>query len=225
VTGPLTATLHGRVGPNGAATTYHFEYGLTTAYGQRSPAADASAGAGTSLTAVSAALTGLKPLTTYHYRVDAVSAGGAVQSGDQTFRTPRANRDRVGPISRFNLKKTVISSTGLHAVGTTTDRGGWTTNIVDKRDRGGVAKVMISFALQRGGQNIPLKHGMTWGKPVSVHVWTYNFQAKGKHHWTFDLKMKLGPGLYRVFAMGYDLRGNREPYDPMLRNGILIRVK
>lgn len=117
---------------------------------------------------MSAALTGLKPRTTYHYRVDAVSAGGAVQSGDQTFTTPRANRDRIGPISRFNLKKTVISSTGLHAVGTTTDRGGWTTNIVDKRDRGGVAKVMISFALQTGHANIPLKPGLGWGKPVSV---------------------------------------------------------
>ena len=225
VTGPMTATVYGRVGPNGESTTYHFDYGLNTAYGQRAPATNTNAGAGTSLTAASASLTGLQPTTTYHYRVVATSAGGTTNGVDRTFTTPTACQDRLGPVSRFNLAKTVITRNGLHAVGTTTDRGGCTSNVLDARDGGGVAKVMISFALQTRSLNTPLKPGMKWGNPVSVHVWTYNFVANGKHNWTFDLKLKLKPGLYRVFAMGYDLRGNRERYDPMMRNGILIRVK
>lgn len=97
--------------------------------------------------------------------------------------------------------------------------------MLNARDQGGVQKVMVSFALQSRGTNIPLKRGLTWGKQVSVHVWTYNFLAKGKHHSTFTFKTKLKPGVYRVFAMGYDLRGNREPFDPKMRNGILIRLK
>jgi hypothetical protein len=224
-TGPMTATLHGRVGPNGVATVYHFDYGTSTAYGHRVPAADASGGSGTSLTAVSANVTGLTPSTTYHYRVVATSAGGTARSVDEMFTTPAACRDRIGPISRFNRKLTVITRDGIHAVGTTTDRGGCRTNILDARDGGGVRKVMISFALQIRGRNIPLKPGLKWGKPVSVHVWTYNFAAKGKHDWTFNLKVKLQPGLYRVFAMGYDRRGNREPYDRHMRNGMLIWLR
>jgi hypothetical protein len=226
VTGPMTATLHGRVGPNGVATTYHFEYGLTTAYGQRSPTADASAGAGTALSAVSAGLAGLAPHTTYHYRVDATSAGGTVKSGDQTFTTPAACRDRVGPISRLDMRLTALTATGLHAVGTTTDRGGCNTNVVDRRDRGGVTKVMISFALQNPqGRCLALQANRKFGRALDCRVWTYMCVAKGRHHWTFDIRMKFQPGRYRVFAVGYDLRGNREPYDPKMRNGVLFHLK
>ncbi|MHB8458363.1 MAG: hypothetical protein ACYDBS_11860, partial [Acidimicrobiales bacterium] len=38
------ATLNGTVNPNGAATTYQFQYGTTTSYGSVSPASPASAG-------------------------------------------------------------------------------------------------------------------------------------------------------------------------------------
>ena len=47
------ASLNGNVNPNGVATSYHFEYGLTDAYGARSPAVDAVLGAPTAPTPVS----------------------------------------------------------------------------------------------------------------------------------------------------------------------------
>ncbi len=71
---PTTATLTGTVNPNGAATTWHFEYGKTTSYGTSTAAT--SAGAGTANIQVSANLTGLSPGTTYYYQLVATSAGG-----------------------------------------------------------------------------------------------------------------------------------------------------
>ena len=77
ITGPVTAvgattaTATGTVNPGGVATTWHVEYGTTTAYGSNS--ASASAGSGTANTAVSVSLTGLAQGTTYHYRVVATS--------------------------------------------------------------------------------------------------------------------------------------------------------
>ena len=79
------ATLNGTVNPNGAATTVSFEWGTTTAYGQTT--ADEAVGAGTGAQAISAALTGLAPCTTYHYRAKATSAGGTATGDDATFRT------------------------------------------------------------------------------------------------------------------------------------------
>jgi hypothetical protein len=82
-----SATVTGTVDPNGTATTYHFEYGTTTAYGLRTPEADA--GSGDDPVAVHAALANLTAQTTYHYRL---VASGAAAGADRTFRTAEAPR-------------------------------------------------------------------------------------------------------------------------------------
>jgi len=79
------ATLNGTVNPNGAATTVSFEWGTTTSYGETT--AGQAVGSGTAPQAVSAALTGLAPCTTYHYRATATSAGGTASGEDANFRT------------------------------------------------------------------------------------------------------------------------------------------
>ena len=71
-----SATLNGTVNPNGLSTTYYFEWGTTTAYGNKSPATPASAGSGWDNVAVSVNLTGLKRNTTYHYRLVATNSLG-----------------------------------------------------------------------------------------------------------------------------------------------------
>ena len=86
-----TATLNGTVNPSGSETTYHFEYGLTTAYG--STTTSASAGSGFTAVPVSAALTGLVPGTLYHFRLTATNSGGTVNGADGSF-----TADRPGPI-------------------------------------------------------------------------------------------------------------------------------
>jgi len=79
--------LKGFVYNYGGTTTYHFEYGTTTAYGTSVPMPDADAG--TSLSSpVSQAVTGLAPDTVYHYRlVSTNSVEGTGISEDGTFST------------------------------------------------------------------------------------------------------------------------------------------
>jgi hypothetical protein len=79
------ATLAGTVDPQGQLTSYAFQYGTTTAYGQQT--ALTSAGSGSADVPVRADLAGLTPGTTYHYRVIATNASGTTVGADQTFRT------------------------------------------------------------------------------------------------------------------------------------------
>ena len=82
-----SATLQGTVNPNGVATTYHIDYGLTSGYDQSTP--ETSAGSGTTPVAVSAGITGLEPGTLYHYRVVATTVTGSADGPDRTFRTKK----------------------------------------------------------------------------------------------------------------------------------------
>ena len=80
-----SAQLEGGVYPNGNDTTYWWEYGTTTAYGQQTPATDI--GPGTSPVAVSDSLPGLASGTTYHYRLVAQNSLGTEYGYDFTFAT------------------------------------------------------------------------------------------------------------------------------------------
>jgi hypothetical protein len=82
-----SATLQGSVNPNGGNTSYYFQYGLTTAYGGQTTIADA--GSGTSAVNVSLPITGLQPLTVYHYRLVAVNSAGPAIGGDKTLLTKK----------------------------------------------------------------------------------------------------------------------------------------
>ncbi len=82
-----SATLRGRVLPNGSDTTVWFEYGLTESYGEILPAVPASFGAGLGETAVAAELSGLLTGTPYHFRVVASNAGGIRYGENLRFST------------------------------------------------------------------------------------------------------------------------------------------
>src|SRR6266496_2102080 len=83
------ATLNGSVNPEGQSTTYKFDYGTSTSYGSSVPSPAGSAGSGTSTVNESATLNGLRPGTTYHYRIEATNATGTTDGPDQTFTTAR----------------------------------------------------------------------------------------------------------------------------------------
>ena len=89
-----TAVVHGTVNPERLATTYHFEYGTTTAYGTSTPPTDA--GTGTADVPASASLSGLTAGMTYHYRLVATNAGGTTPGRDTTF-TAQAPPGGGGP--------------------------------------------------------------------------------------------------------------------------------
>ena len=81
-----SATLNATVNPNGAATTAQFQYGTTTAYGSTA-SVTLSPNSGASAQSVSATLTGLTPLTLYHFRISATNSLGTTNGADATFTT------------------------------------------------------------------------------------------------------------------------------------------
>jgi hypothetical protein len=74
---PNSATIEGTVNPGAKGyseqdkTTYYFQYGHTTGYGEPTPAGEA--GEGEIAVKETASVTGLEPNTTYHYRIVAVN--------------------------------------------------------------------------------------------------------------------------------------------------------
>jgi hypothetical protein len=85
--GYASATLHGSVNPEASNTSYYFQYGLTRSYGGQSAIADA--GAGTHSTNVALSISGLQPLSVYHYRIVAVNSAGATIGSDRTLLTTK----------------------------------------------------------------------------------------------------------------------------------------
>jgi alpha-tubulin suppressor-like RCC1 family protein/phosphodiesterase/alkaline phosphatase D-like protein len=81
-----TATLNAAVEANGSQTQVHFEYGLNTHYGRIASAAESPVN-GSGETPASAALTGLLPGTTYHFRVVASNGSDTSVGSDMTFVT------------------------------------------------------------------------------------------------------------------------------------------
>jgi hypothetical protein len=82
-----SVVLLGHVNPRGQATNYFFQYGRTRKYGSQSPLAPV--GGGKTSVGVSQSVSGLQPVTVYHYRILAVSAGGASVGADRSFTTAK----------------------------------------------------------------------------------------------------------------------------------------
>jgi hypothetical protein len=82
-----SATLTGKVNPNGARTTYFFQYGTSRIYGATTGPTDA--GSGTRARAATADISGLAPNTRYHYRLVAQNAKGTTFGGDKTITTKK----------------------------------------------------------------------------------------------------------------------------------------
>jgi subtilisin family serine protease/sugar lactone lactonase YvrE/phosphodiesterase/alkaline phosphatase D-like protein len=104
------ATLRGLVNPGGLATTYYFEYGTSSAYGNKIPASPKTAGSGTEYAAVEEALEGLKGQTLYHYRIVAGNSAGTSYGPDRTFgTTPPTATTELGEVhaNDAGLKATI----------------------------------------------------------------------------------------------------------------------
>ena len=116
-----SARVGGTVNPGGAATTYHFEYGTTTAYGLSST--PRNAGTGSEPVTVHATLAGLTADTEYHYRVVAENGAGTAKGNDATLHT--AAKPRPPGAATGVARPVGATSTNLHGTvvpnGTPTD--------------------------------------------------------------------------------------------------------
>jgi len=116
--GLTSARLNGRLTPNGAATSWYFEYGTTRSYGSRT--STRNAGSGTNAVRVSFSLSGLRRTTTYHYRLVATNASGTTVGGDVGFQTSLAPAARTGAAQG-------VGTTTATLTGSTDPRGRATT--------------------------------------------------------------------------------------------------
>ena len=107
--GDSSARLNGTVTPNGASTTWYFEYGATTSYGSKT--SSRSAGSGTGPTSVSVTVTTLAPGSAYHFRLVATSASGTATGGDQSFRTSGPPVVHTGAVSNVGASNATLAGT------------------------------------------------------------------------------------------------------------------
>jgi hypothetical protein len=85
---PTGARIHATLDPNHSPTSFHIDYGTTTAYGETAPIPDAEAGEASTDIPVATTLSGLQPDTLYHFRLSADNGTGGTQHGvDATFFT------------------------------------------------------------------------------------------------------------------------------------------
>ena len=80
------ASLNGTVNANANSTAVTFDYGTTASYGTN-VAGTPSPVTGSSNTAVSATIGGLRAATTYHFRVNGVNVNASASGSDVTFTT------------------------------------------------------------------------------------------------------------------------------------------
>jgi hypothetical protein len=156
------ATLNGSVNPNGDSTTYHFEYGTTTAYGTSTAAT--GAGSGTSAVGVSAPIGGLSPATTYHYRVVATNGAGTTNGTDQTFTTQ-------SPPAATTTATTSITTSGATFNGTVNPKGQATTYFFRYGPTTSYGSQTPTQNLAAGSSNVSVSAGVTGLDPDSdYHV-------------------------------------------------------
>lgn len=152
VNSSTSVTFQASLSPNGADTTYVFDYGLTTSYGQTTPTQDA--GSGTSSVTVTAQVTGLLPSTSYHYRIVASNSAGSMASPDSTTTTQTAVTTTTQPPTR---KRATVQATGTATAVPVAQSGGSSLNAIACANRSkcfavgstGVAGARFSSLIER----------------------------------------------------------------------------
>ncbi|HUB98464.1 MAG TPA: S8 family serine peptidase [Solirubrobacterales bacterium] len=148
------AEITASIKPRKKATSYHFEYGLTTAYGSRAPATNEAAGSGGSPVPVHQALTGLALETTYHYRIVATNGEMTSFGEDRTFTTALAPKlSHMAVTEPFDGTTSAVSN-----FATTWSALGWAS--------GSLAKGEVKSTGWRTNSGYPITNGAAYAPPV-----------------------------------------------------------
>lgn len=196
------------LGPGAAS----FQYGTATSYGRTS--ASQPLAALTRHTALSIALKGLKPSTTYHVRLVASNALGTVPGLDQTFRTTAGATLRQLKLSPARI----VPAPGHGASVTGTKKKNHTGATLSFRAS---EQGVTTFTVQRprrgyrsGGRCAAKKpHGGAKPKRCTLYTSLGSFKSKtsaGSHHLHFTGRVKgkpLSAGRYRLRAVESDSDG------------------
>jgi hypothetical protein len=103
-----TALLTGVIVPNGAETSYYFQYGTTTAYGSQTPTLATGLGTATGIekakVKVGQSISDLTPGITYHYRLVVLPAGSStpILGHDRSFVAAKQGARLVFKLAKTN---------------------------------------------------------------------------------------------------------------------------
>lgn len=117
-----SATLNASVNPRGSQTTYWFEYGDSTSFGNTT--SFESAGNDSVSTGVSAAISNLSPATKYYFRVNAQNQYGTVNGATREFTT---KGPAAAAPSANTLSANAVATTTATLRGTVDPNGAETT--------------------------------------------------------------------------------------------------
>lgn len=167
--GKTSAVLHATIQANGSATSWQFEYGLTTGYG--SLTAEHSIKARTTPVSVSATANGLQPGTVYHYALIARNGSGQVVTTDHTFKTTGAPPPGVATGTATDISQHTAILTGTvapnGAATSWTFQWGTTT----------------SYGNETTGGSVPAKTALTVASPLSglAAGTTFHYRLVARH--------------------------------------------
>jgi hypothetical protein len=174
-----SATLQAQVDPGGSETTYHFEYGTSEAYGQSTPESS-PIGSGGSGVPVAVNIQGLRPASTYHYRVVARNALGQTDGADSTFMTqgpggafalPDGRQyEMVSPSDKLGARIEPMDYEGLSEAAAEGGAMTFVTNIPLEGDPQGFTDTVQNLSMRGPGgwstRSLTVPHGASTGPDV-----------------------------------------------------------
>jgi CSLREA domain-containing protein len=193
------ATVSGSVTPNAGDAAVHFDVGTSTAYGTQSAVQHVG---GIMPVAVSTALAGLAPSTTYHYRVVAVTPDGSATGQDQTFTTaapsppgsggPLGGGGATPSLAKLTVRPSSFRAANRGASIARTGRKGTTVAYTDSRPA--TTTFTVHRCTKRSGRRCKRYKRVGTFKHSDV-AGTNRFHFTGRVR-----RRKLRPGVYRLSA-------------------------
>ncbi len=174
------ASLSAQINPEGFATTYKFEWGPTTAYGNSST--QSGVGSDKANHTVSAFLSALQPASTYHYRVIATNSIGTSEGPDHLFTTYAhlpANTDCPNQEFRTGPAATLPDCRGYEMVSPVDKNGG---EIRTAPSLGSATATAFTQASQ-DGEKITYSSLFSFGDEPSGHYSNQYLASRGADGW------------------------------------------
>lgn len=222
------AVVAGTIEPELAETRYDFEYGETEAYGQNTAGGEVAASAG-EVPVGPETITGLKPGTTYHYRLRAANVSGVSIGETKTFTTMASGQTLSTPILTSTIPSTVIESGGYVSLAS-----------IDIAVRSnGTALVMLDCLgnascdgkLTLTAKNTLKAKGKRKKKTITVIIGTVSFSISGDESKTVQIELDptgrklLSKGHRRLAARLAILELASSPQDTQTKTVQLVQQK
>lgn len=169
-----TVVLIGKVTPNGAQTSYWYEFGKTNTLGSRTTVQ--AVGSGFGAINAPAYITGLNANTTYFYRLVAQSALGTVAGAMYSFSTNNNPPPQGKAPTMRTSAATNVSRTGANANGETNPNGSQTTYWFEYGEGSDLGSVSAFQSAGTGTASMNISVSLTNLKPLTKYYFRANAQ-------------------------------------------------